>query len=81
MIWTLFLQKLIGAKDPWLRQVAVEVLAIARERPKERRPTPRASSGEDAYEEFAEEVERYDPNYVPNVDLKTCELHIWTNLR
>jgi hypothetical protein len=44
-------------------------------------PTPRSGTGEDAYEEFAEEVECCDPNYVPNVDLKTCELHIWTNLR
>jgi hypothetical protein len=34
----LSLQKLIGAKHTWLRQVAVELLAVAIERPKEIRP-------------------------------------------
>jgi hypothetical protein len=49
---------------------------------RKKHPTP--SSGEDEdddYEDFTQEVERHDPNYVPNVDLKTCELYIWTNPR
>ena len=41
----------------------------------------RHGSEEDAYAEFAHEVEQHDPNYVPSTDLKTCELKIWTNLR
>ncbi|KAK1696487.1 hypothetical protein QYE76_013184 [Lolium multiflorum] len=41
----------------------------------------RHGSEADAYAEFAHEVEHHDPNYVPNTNLKTCELKVWTNLR
>jgi hypothetical protein len=47
-------------------------------------PAPRPSSGDDEereYDDFSRDIEHHDPKYVPNVDLKTCELYIWTNLR
>ncbi|KAK1561685.1 hypothetical protein QYE76_017663 [Lolium multiflorum] len=57
------------------------VVRTKRKAKRKKASSSRHGSEEDAYAEFAHEVEHHDPNYVPITDLKTCELKVWTNLR